>query len=99
MTTGNNPSENLFAITNTDEVNSPALLVYPDRIGENIKRLISIAGDSNLLRPHVKTVKTPEIVGLEVKQGIRKFKCATKAEAERAAGAGAEDIMLAYQHA
>jgi D-serine deaminase-like pyridoxal phosphate-dependent protein len=97
MTTGNNPSENLFAITNTDEVNSPALLVYPDRIGENIKRLISIAGDSNLLRPHVKTVKTPEIVGLEVKQGIRKFKCATIAEAEMAAGAGAEDIMLAYQ--
>ncbi len=97
MTTGNNPSENLFAITNTDEVNSPALLVYPDRIGENIKRLISIAGDSNLLRPHLKTVKTPEIVGLEVKQGIRKFKCATIAEAEMAAGAGAEDIMLAYQ--
>jgi D-serine deaminase-like pyridoxal phosphate-dependent protein len=97
MTTGTTGSENWFAITGTDEVNSPALLVYPDRIGENIKRLISIAGDCNLLRPHVKTVKTPEIVRLEVTHGIRKFKCATIAEAEMTARCGAEDIMLAYQ--
>jgi len=86
-----------YTIDNPDEVNSPSLLIYPERIDMNVKRMISIAGDPGMLRPHVKTHKMPEIVRLQIKHGIGKFKCATIAEAEMTAECGAKDILLAYQ--
>jgi len=86
-----------YLINNPDEVISPSLLVYPDRIEENIRRMISIAGDRSLVRPHVKTHKMAEIISLHLKHGINKFKCATIAEAEMACNCGADDILLAYQ--
>lgn len=86
-----------FRIKNPDEVYSPALLIFPDRVESNIIKMIEIAGDPSRLRPHVKTHKIPEIVRLQMKYGISKFKCATIAEAEMTAECGAEDILLAYQ--
>jgi D-serine deaminase-like pyridoxal phosphate-dependent protein len=88
-----------YVIDNVEDVFSPALLVYPDRIEENILRMIYIAGDAGRLRPHIKTHKMPEIVRLQMKHGIKKFKCATIAEAEMAGRCGAPDILLAYQPA
>ncbi len=90
-------SEQWFKISNEQEVLSPSLLVYPDRIEYNIGKMIETAGDVNLLRPHVKTHKMPQIIGLQMKHGIYKFKCATISEAEMVAGCGAKDILLAYQ--
>ncbi|HNV02826.1 MAG TPA: D-TA family PLP-dependent enzyme [Vicinamibacterales bacterium] len=84
-------------IANVDEVASPALAFYPDRIEENIRRMIRIAGRAERLRPHVKTHKCAEIVRLQLAQGIRAFKCSTIAEAEMAAAAGAPDVLLAMQ--
>ncbi len=75
---------------------SPALLVYPDRIRHNIDEMIRIAGDAERLRPHVKTHKCPEIVKMQLEAGIRRFKCATIAEAEMLAMTGAGDVLLAY---
>jgi len=86
-----------YRISNAGQVNSPALLVYPDRIEENIERLIASVSDKSLLRPHVKTHKMPEVVRLLIKQGISKFKCATIAEAEMTAGCGPDEVLLAYQ--
>ena len=86
-----------FEIENANEVPSPALLIYPDRVEENVRRMIAMAGDVSKLRPHIKTHKLPELVRLQLERGITKFKCATIAEAEMAAGAGAEDVLLAYQ--
>jgi D-serine deaminase-like pyridoxal phosphate-dependent protein len=86
-----------YIIDNEQEVNSPALLVYPDRIEDNIRKMLTIAGNVNLLRPHVKTHKMAEIVRLQMKHGIHKFKCATIAETEMTARCGATDILLAYQ--
>ena len=86
-----------FKIDNTDDVSSPALLVYPDRIEENIRRMINIAGGVERLRPHIKTHKLAELIRLQMAHGIRKFKCATIAEAEMAAGCNAADVVLAYQ--
>jgi len=85
-----------FAVENLEEVPSPALLVYPERIRENIRRMIEIAGGASRLRPHIKTHKMAEVVRMQLKEGISKYKCATIAEAEMAAGAGAKDILLAY---
>jgi D-serine deaminase-like pyridoxal phosphate-dependent protein len=86
-----------WEIANVGEIASPALVFYPERIEENVRRMIRIAGDAGRLRPHVKTHKTGEIVKLQLKHGIRRFKCSTIAEAEMAAHAGAPDVLLAMQ--
>jgi D-serine deaminase-like pyridoxal phosphate-dependent protein len=90
-------SERWYKIENVAEVDSPALVVYPDRIAENIRRMIAIAGGTNRLRPHIKTYKMSAIVRMQLEAGIHKCKCATLAEAEMAAGAGATDVLLAHQ--
>ncbi len=84
-------------VENVGEIESPALLVYPERIEENIGRMIGLAGSPERLRPHLKTVKMPEVVVMLLGHGIVRFKCATIAEAEMAAGAGAPDVLLASQ--
>jgi D-serine deaminase-like pyridoxal phosphate-dependent protein len=86
-----------FTVENAAEVPSPALLVYPDRAEANIRLAVAVARDPRRLRPHLKTSKLPEIVRMHLDQGIARFKVATIAEAEMAAGAGAADVLLAYQ--
>lgn len=76
---------------------SPSLLVYPDRIEENLRRMIARVGSATRLRPHLKTHKLPQVIALQVSLGVTKAKCATIAEAEMAARAGATDILVAAQ--
>jgi D-serine deaminase-like pyridoxal phosphate-dependent protein len=85
-----------YRITNEAEIASPAVLVYPDRIAENLRRMVAVAGDVRRLRPHVKTHKMPEVIRLCLAEGITRFKASTIAEAEMTAGAGGRDILLAY---
>jgi len=70
-----------YRIANEDEVASPALLVYPERIADNIVRMITAAGGAERLRPHVKTHKMPDVIRMEIERCITKFKVATIAEA------------------
>src|SRR5690349_15826768 len=86
-----------YRIDNINEVDSPTLVIYVDRVKENIKTLVSSIDDVNRLRPHIKTHKSAEVTNMMLAAGIRKFKCATIAEAEMLAGAGAPDVLLAYQ--
>lgn len=86
-----------FRVKNADKISSPAILIYPDRIERNIIKMIEIAGSASRLQPHVKTHKMPEVVKLQMKHGITKFKCSTIAELEMTAGCGAADILLAMQ--
>lgn len=88
---------NWYEIQNDHEIATPALLVYPDRITYNIKRMIEIAGDVSRLRPHVKTYKNAEIIRMQQAYGIHKFKCATIAEAELLAQCMAGDVLIAMQ--
>lgn len=85
-----------YRITNEDEIASPALLVYPERIDENLRRMVIAAGGADRLRPHVKTHKMPAVIRMALRHGITKFKVATIAEVEMAAVAGGEDILVAY---
>ncbi|MBI4664087.1 MAG: D-TA family PLP-dependent enzyme [Verrucomicrobia bacterium] len=91
------PDPSWYVVHNIKEVPSPALLVYPDRIDENIRRMIQIAGGVERLRPHMKTHKLAEVIRMQLALGITKFKCATIAEVEMVAGCGAPDVLLAYQ--
>ncbi|OIO95236.1 MAG: hypothetical protein AUJ92_08310 [Armatimonadetes bacterium CG2_30_59_28] len=86
-----------YQLSNPNEILSPGLLFYPAIIQQNIDRLVAVAGGAERLRPHVKTHKTREICRMQMASGIRKFKCATIAEAEMLGEVGAPDVMIAYQ--
>jgi D-serine deaminase-like pyridoxal phosphate-dependent protein len=86
-----------FQIRDVKDLDSPSLVIYPDRALQNIRTAKQMVRDVTMLRPHVKTHKSPEATRLLLSEGITKFKCATIAEAEMLARAGAQDIFLAYQ--
>lgn len=85
-----------YNLAHSEYILSPALLFFPDRIENNIKKMISTAGSADKLRPHIKTFKCAEIIKLYQQYGINKFKCATLAEAELLATAESNDVLLAY---
>jgi D-serine deaminase-like pyridoxal phosphate-dependent protein len=87
-----------YQIKNIDTIDSPSLVLYKERIHENIRLLKSMVNnDVTRLRPHVKTNKITEVCKMMMDAGISKFKCATIAEAEMLAIIGANDVLLAYQ--
>jgi D-serine deaminase-like pyridoxal phosphate-dependent protein len=90
-------SAHWYRLTNEAQIPSPALLLYRERIDQNIRRMVAIAGTTKRLRPHVKTHKLPQLVQAQIAAGITKFKCATIAEAEMTAAAGAHEVTLALQ--
>src|ERR1700743_2742188 len=86
-----------YSITNIEELDTPALVVYPDRVRENIRNAVEMVGDAARRRLHVKTHKPPAGTRMLLEAGITQFKCATIAEAEMLAMEGAPDVLLAYQ--
>lgn len=86
-----------YQIKNVDQIASPTVLVYPDRIQANLDRMIAAVSDPSKLRPHVKTHKMPQIIAMKLKAGIKKFKASTIAEVEMVLDAGGRDVLLAYQ--
>lgn len=89
--------EQWFTINDMDKLDTPALVVYPERVKQNIETAKIMAGDVSRLRPHVKTYKNKEVTLLMLNAGISKFKCATIAEAEMLGICLAPDVLLAYQ--
>jgi D-serine deaminase-like pyridoxal phosphate-dependent protein len=85
-----------YAVRSVAQLPSPALLVYPDRVAENLDRVIRMADGPQRLRLHVKTHKMAHVAEMMLEHGISKFKCATIAEAEMLAQCGAPDVLLAY---
>jgi D-serine deaminase-like pyridoxal phosphate-dependent protein len=90
--------EDWYTIDNIHELDSPALVVYPDNVKYNIELAVGMVGeDASRLRTHIKTHKSKEPVLLQMEAGIKKFKCATIAEAEVLGMCEAPDVLLAYQ--
>lgn len=88
--------EPAYQIADTSSILSPGLVIFRDLVEQNLDHMVSIAGGPERLRPHCKTHKTAEIIRMQIERGITRHKCATLAEAEMCAGAGARDIVLAY---
>lgn len=86
-----------YHIKDIDQLDTPVLVVYPDRVKKNIATAINIVGNVDRLRPHVKTHKSIEVTKLMLEAGITKFKCATIAEAEMLCMCKCPDVLLAYQ--
>lgn len=87
----------------TRGLSGPALFVYLDRVRRNVATILDrLDGRVDRWRPHVKTLKTPEIFLELIRAGARGFKCATVREArvlvatlDRAGIAGG-DVLCAY---
>lgn len=88
--------ENWFRFKDSEQVDTPALLIYPERVIQNIDRIKKMV-PAQLMRPHVKTNKSADVTRLMMQRGINKFKCATIAEAEMLGMCKAPDALLAYQ--
>lgn len=73
---------NWYKLTNEQIADSPSLLIYKERVENNIELMKQIAGSAERLFVHVKTNKMVEVIEMMLKAGITKFKCATIAEAE-----------------
>ncbi len=86
-----------YDIANVYELDSPALVLYKQRVEQNIQTMIRYAGSPDVLIPHIKTAKMPAIAGLYMEYGITMFKCATIAEAEMLLMAGAPTVIIAHQ--
>lgn len=85
-----------YHITDAEQIDTPALLLFADRIKANIDTAIAMAGSPARLRPHVKTHKSADVTRLMLNAGISSFKCATIAEADMLGACGAADVLLAY---
>jgi D-serine deaminase-like pyridoxal phosphate-dependent protein len=88
---------NWYLINDIGNLDTPALVIYPERVKQNIALLKGMIDDVSRLRPHVKTNKCREACTLMIGAGITKFKCATIAEAEMLGLCEAPDALLAYQ--
>jgi len=86
----------LYTIADVSQLLSPSLVIFRDLVEQNLAGMIRIAGNAERLRPHCKTHKMREVVRMQLDAGITRHKCATIAEAEMLATAGAKDILLAY---
>jgi len=86
-----------YEVKGIDRIDSPALLVYKERVISNLEKMIGLTGNPDGLMPHVKTHKMKDIVQLNLSMGINKFKCATIAEAEMIAMAGGKTVLIAMQ--
>jgi D-serine deaminase-like pyridoxal phosphate-dependent protein len=87
---------NWYQIKNIETIDSPALIIYKDRVLQNIQSSLQMK-DVAHLRPHVKTNKIAEVCKMMLDAGITKFKCATIAEAEMLGMINALDVLFAYQ--
>ena len=76
---------------------TPALLIYPERVKQNIESMIAISGDVNRLIPHVKTYKMSAVVKLQMGYGIKEFKCATLGELQMLISCRVKHILFAIQ--
>ncbi len=84
-----------YHIKDTSKLASPSLLVYPDMVKSNLEK-IKKQIDLNRFRPHIKTIKSKELIQMQLNAGIRKFKCATLKESSLLLELGVKDILIAY---
>ncbi len=87
-----------YEIANVEELDSPSIALYKDRLLFNIHKMKAMVGDDvSRLMPHVKTNKMPKVIALMISNGITRFKASTIAEAEIAAQEGANEVLIAHQ--
>ncbi|HNB22590.1 MAG TPA: DSD1 family PLP-dependent enzyme [Candidatus Melainabacteria bacterium] len=78
-----------------DLIDTPCLIVDMDLVDKNLQKLFSRFREIGVkVRPHLKTVKSPEFAKLLLKAGASGVCVAKVSEAEVMADAGIEDILI-----
>jgi D-serine deaminase-like pyridoxal phosphate-dependent protein len=91
------PWDDRYGISNSDNVLTPALVIYPEIVASNIACTLKLlGGNANRWRPHIKTAKLAYTLRMLVQNGVRNFKCATTLELLTACENGASDVLVAY---
>jgi D-serine deaminase-like pyridoxal phosphate-dependent protein len=54
-------SEPWYHISEINKLDTPALVVYPERVKQNIETAKIMIGDLSRLRPHVKPIKIKKL--------------------------------------
>ena len=86
-----------YHLSSTDEVLTPALLIYPEIVAQNVAATLRLlGGDRNRWRVHIKTAKLAATLRILLDHGVSNFKCATTLELLIACESGAEDVLVAY---
>nr|WP_292968686.1 alanine racemase [Allomuricauda sp.] len=89
---------NWYTIQNVETVDSPSIALYLEHLKYNINEMVSLVeGKTERLMPHIKTNKMPKVMELLLHAGISNFKASTISEAEIAAEAGANAVLIAHQ--
>ncbi len=92
-----NRSEPFIGMHKT-ELDTPALLIDLDKFEANIQTMAAyFTTVSTMLRPHMKTHKTPIIGHKQIAAGAIGVTCAKLGEAEAAIHAGIRDVLIANQ--
>ena len=79
------------------DLDTPAVVIDLDVLESNIQNMASRCADLDIaLRPHTKTHKIPEIARMQLAAGAQGIVCQKLGEAEVMAGAGIDDILIAY---
>lgn len=93
----NTSSEPFIGMQKT-ELDTPALLIDLDKMEANIQTMADFFTTVNaMLRPHVKTHKTPIISHKQIAAGAIGVTCAKLGEAEAVIHAGVRDVLIANQ--
>lgn len=80
-----------------DDLLTPALLIYPAALDNNIAVTLKLLGDRpDRWRPHVKTAKLAWVMQRLLDHGIRQFKCANTRELATLLDLDAPDVLLAF---
>ncbi|HEY6332434.1 MAG TPA: D-TA family PLP-dependent enzyme, partial [Blastocatellia bacterium] len=91
------PPVDRYAFAGSEDVMTPALLIYPEIVDSNIRETIALLDNSpDRWRPHVKTAKLGFVMRRMIDHGVRAFKCSTTLELLTICEAGASDVLLAY---
>jgi D-serine deaminase-like pyridoxal phosphate-dependent protein len=86
-----------YRFEGTENILTPALVIYPDLVEKNIKAMLrQLDGNADRWRPHVKTAKLRFVMEMLLQHGIRHFKAATTLELLTLCKLGATDVLLAH---
>ncbi len=81
----------------TSELSTPALTIDLEVLERNLGAMAELCVKQGVgLRPHTKTHKTPEVARRQLERGAIGLTVAKVGEAEVMAGAGFDDILVAY---
>ena len=93
-----NTSTEPFIGMHKTELDTPALLIDLDKMEANIQTMADYLSTVNaMLRPHMKTHKTPIIAHKQIAAGAIGVTCAKLGEAEAVIHAGVRDVLIANQ--